>query len=243
MKLRLAAIIMTTIVLIVGVAMISPLFLSQDKAQPKQEIMLSFSVLEVDNAVEWCQNLSAILDSYNMEATVFFVGKTAEKYPQAITCFGERVDIGSQTYSNMNLTAFEDYSLKLQEVQQGKAAVDNAGNVNSMVFYAPYGAADQDIYSLLSRSGFLADFSYKNQYNVYLNGQFIKFNATVLEAIDCSPEFFLTRPKTSEPVIIHFDSVWSSSDVESFLGILRGGDFEFVNASQLAGFDLTNRGT
>ena len=46
----------TVLVLIVGFAMISPLFLRADKMQPKQKIMLSISIKESDNTVEWCQN-------------------------------------------------------------------------------------------------------------------------------------------------------------------------------------------
>ena len=65
---------------------------------------------------------------------VFFVGKVAEQNPEAVTCFGNRVDIGSQTYDYVNLTTINDYSLKLQEVEQGKFAVDTAGHLNSSVF-------------------------------------------------------------------------------------------------------------
>jgi peptidoglycan/xylan/chitin deacetylase (PgdA/CDA1 family) len=239
MKLKLAATIATVIVIIVGFAMISPLFFRQDKVDKR--VMLSFSISEPDNAAEWCRNLSSILKTHNIPATVFIVGKIAEQYPQTVTCFSDKVDIGSQTYDNLNLTGISDYSVKLQEVKKGKTAVDKAGHVYSRVFRAPYGATDQDIYSLLSRSGISADFSYKSQYNVYQNGQFIKFNAAVFDGKHYSPEFFLTRAKTSQPLIIEFDNTYSTSDIEVFLSKLITGDFEFVNASKLVGLTLTSR--
>jgi peptidoglycan/xylan/chitin deacetylase (PgdA/CDA1 family) len=241
LNLRHAALIATVLVLIAGFAMITPLYLRHDKIEPKQKIMLSFSVSESDNIVGWCQNLSSILKTHNMKAVVFFAGKVAEQNPQAVTCFNNKVDIGSQTYSNVNLTAIYDYSLKLQEVQQGKAAVDAAGKLNSKVFQAPYGATDQDIYSLLNRSGILADFSYMNQYNVYQDGQFIKFNATIFKAVDHSPNFYVQRSQISEPKIIEFDNTWSTPKINSFLEALSTGNFEFIDASDLTGLALTSK--
>jgi peptidoglycan/xylan/chitin deacetylase (PgdA/CDA1 family) len=241
LNLRHAAIIATTLVLIVGFAMITPLYLREDKIEPKQKIMLSFSVSESDNTVEWCQNLSSILNTYNMKAVVFFVGKVAEQNPQAVTCFSSKIDIGSQTYNNVNLTAIYDYTRKLQEVHLGKAAVDAAGKLNSTVFQAAYGAIDQDIYSLLSRSGILADFSYSNQYNVYKNGQFIKFEAAIFKATDHSPSFYVESSQNSLPKIIEFDNTWSTPKINSFLDTLSRDNFEFINASDLTGFALTNR--
>jgi peptidoglycan/xylan/chitin deacetylase (PgdA/CDA1 family) len=241
LNLRHAAIIATALVLIAGFAMITPLYLREDKAQPKQEIMLSFSVLESENVVEWCQNLSSILNTHNMGAVVFFVGKVAEQNPQAVTCFGNKIDIGSQTFSYVNLTSIYDYSKKLQEVKLGKAAVDSAGQLNSKVFYAPYGATDPDIYSLLSRSGILVDFSYTNQYDVYKNGQFVRFDAAVFKATDHSPEFYLQKDQITEPEIIEFDNTWATSKINSFLDNLGTGNLDFINASGLTGFDLTSK--
>ena len=226
------------LIIIVGFIMISPLILGPGNVEAKQKVMLSFSVLQSDDAVGWCENLSSILNTYDMSATVFVVGRVAEQYPQTVLSFSDKVDIGSSTYSYSNLTSISDYSMKLEEVQKGKAAVDNAGHLDSRVFRAPYRATDQDIYSLLSRSGILADFSYKNQYNVYQNGQFIKFNASVVEGPD-SFSFELNR--TSQPLIVDFDNTCSTSTIESFLARLKMGDLEFVNASELVGLTLTQR--
>jgi len=241
LRLKHAAIIATGLVLVAGFAMISPFFLRGGKTEPEQRVMLSFGVSESNNVVEWCKNLSSILDSYNIGATVFVVGKIAEQYPQIVSYFGDKVDVGSQTYNNLDLTSIPDYSLKLQEVQEGKTAVDNAGNIYSRVFRAPFGATDQDIYSLLSRSGILADFSYNDQYNVYQNGQFVRYDAAVYEGRDLSTDFSLTISNISKPLIIEFDNTCPISIVETLIFWLKKDHLEFVNASQLAGFTLTDR--
>lgn len=245
MKLRHAATIVTVLVLIAGFAMISPLFYRPNQPQPKQQIMLSFNISNSNpkDIVEWSQNLSLILTKYNLPATVFIVGHVADQHPQTVTVFNEKIDIGSQTYRNIDLTSITDYTLKLQEVKQGKAAVDNAGQLNSSIFRAPKGGTDQDIYSLLSRSGIMADFSYTAQYNLYQNGQFVKFNASVFDAAKHPSSFFLGEFQVGDPVIIEFSDDWSTSEIDSYLQQLRLGDFWFVNASELVGFALTKRGT
>jgi peptidoglycan/xylan/chitin deacetylase (PgdA/CDA1 family) len=242
LKLRLAATISTLLVMVVGLAMISPLFFPHGEVKAKQIVMITFSVQESDDVVEWTKDLSSILNDYKMPATVFVVGKLAEQHPEVVFYYGNDVDVGSQTYDNTNLTSIPDYSLKLEEVAKGKAAVDMAGHISSSIFRAPYGATDQDIYSLLSRSGIVADFSYKDQYNVYKNGQFVKFDAIVFDGHDHPPDFFIGQDVTSEPLIINFDNTYSTSEVESFLVRLKTGDFEFVNASELVGINLTSRG-
>jgi peptidoglycan/xylan/chitin deacetylase (PgdA/CDA1 family) len=242
LKLKYVATIITVLIIVIGLAMISPVYLRLGGVQTRRTVMLTFSVLESDGAVEWCKNLSLTLNTYNLPATVFIVGKIAEQYPQTVLSFGSSVDIGSETYNNTNLTTISDYTLKLKEVQEGKAAVDNAGHLDSKAFRAPYGATDQDIYSLLSRSGILADFSYKSQYNVYQNGQFIKFDATTYEGREYAPDYFLTGNTTS-PIIIDFDNNYSITSIESYLSRLKTGGFDFVNASELVGMSLTIRGS
>jgi peptidoglycan/xylan/chitin deacetylase (PgdA/CDA1 family) len=219
--------------------MISPLFFGQDKGDI--QVMLCFSVDQSDDAAEWCQNLSSLLDSYNLPATVFVDGKTAQEQPQTVACFNSRVDVGSRTYSNTELTSISDYVAKLKEVQAGKSSVDQAGDLNSKSFQAPNGATDQDIYSLLNRSGILADFSYSDHYNVYQNGQFVRNEAYFYDGQSYEPEFFLDRPKTAEPVIIQFSNNCAVSEIKSFLSTLLSGDLDFVNASQLTGLTLTDR--
>lgn len=242
MKFKHIAIITTALVIIAGLAMISPLFFHNNSPEARPKVMLSFGVVESDYMVEWCQDLASLLEDNNIGASVFFVGKVVEQYPQVISLFSDKVDIGSQTYNNANLTSILDYSVKLREVTQGKMAVDNAGTLYSCIFKAPYYATDQDIYSLLSRSGIIADFSYVNQYNVYLDGKFVKFDAVTYQACDYTSEFFSNISKTAGPVIIYFDNKDEISYIESIISNLNGSDFEYVNASELTGINLTNRG-
>ncbi len=218
------------------------MFFRTADAEAKQQIMLSFSVSESSGSVDWCRNLSSILKTYDIGATVFFVGKVAEQHPECVSYFSSKVDIGSQTFSNSNLTSISDYALQLEEVKKGKQAVDTAGNLYSRVFRAPSKATDQNIYSLLSRNDILADFSYDHQYNVYSGNQFVKFNATVYDGATCSPNSILALKKSPQPIIVHFDSKYSTELIANFISTLKTGQLNFVNASEVTGLNLTVRG-
>jgi hypothetical protein len=241
LRLRIAATIVTVLVLIGGFAMISPLFFGpqQLQAEPKQVVMLSFSITESDNVTDWCRNVSSLLTSYDLPATVFLEGKTAELHPQTVACFSNKVTFGSQTYDSTNLAVISDYSLKLLEIQQGKISVDNAAKVNSTVFLAPNKITDDDIYSLLSRSGIMADFSYNDHFNLYQNGQFIKIEVEVIDAHSHSADSLLSLPQTSKPIIVQFDNGLTVQQVDSFLRGIQAGTFDFVNSSELVGFVQT----
>jgi peptidoglycan/xylan/chitin deacetylase (PgdA/CDA1 family) len=235
-----AAVISTTIVIIIGASLILPFFFNASQTTAPQKIMLSFSILDFGNATEYCHDLSSALDKLNVETTVFFVGKVAEQNPEAVRFFKNNTDVGSQTYSYVDITSISDYILQLEEISKGKKAVDEAGNLSSRIFKAPYSATDDNIYSLLSRSGILADFSYENQYNVYYNGQFMKFDATTYDGFENSVEFFLSLQNTETPIIITFDNTHSVSEVNIVLSKLKSGNFEFLKASEIVGFDLTS---
>ena len=218
------------------------MFLRTPTPEIKEKIMLSFSVVESANVSEWCKNLATILKKYDVSATVFFVGKVAEQNPDGVNYFSNKVDIGSQTYSNVDLTSISDYSVQLEEVKKGKMVIDEIGNLYSRVFKAPYGVTDQNIYSLLSRCDIIGDFSYKNHYNIFTDGQFIHYDATVYNGTSYSPEFFLKLPKTVQPIIITFESTCSLTYIEFFVSQLQIGNITFVNASDISGSNLTIRG-
>lgn len=222
--------------------MVSPIFLDPAQVEAKQRIMLSFSISESDDVVTWCENLSSILNKYDLGATAFIVGEVAEQHPECVRCFSDKVDIGSQTYSNSNLTSIPDYEAQLEEVRKGRLAVETAGNLLSKVFMAPNKATDQNIYSLLSQNGILADFSYDGQYNVYVGAQFLKFDASVFDGATCSADFILASDETSKLTILHFDTGCSTELIADFIVALRTGQFDFVNASEVTGLDLTVRG-
>lgn len=204
--------------------------------------MLIFDALADDEVGEWCQNLSYILENQNVKATVFFVGKVAEEIPGSVSCFGQGIDVGSLTYDYSNLTSISDYSLQLEEIRKGKQAVDDAGNLYSRLFRAPFGSTDDNIYSLLSRCDILADFSYQTHYNLYLKDKFIRFEATAYNGSGRSADFFLSLPKTAEPIIIVFDNTCSTVSIETFISELKKGQVDFANASEIAGNSLTLRG-
>lgn len=235
------ATIITVLVIVAGFAMISPIFRIKSEAQTRQKVMLSFSISQGDEAIEWCKGLATLLNENDIGATVFITGKVAEQYPGFISYFSQKVDIGSQTYSNLDLTTIADYSIKLKEVEEGKKAVDKAGNLYSRVFRAPFGAADQDIYSLLSRSGIMADFSYGDQYNIYQNGQFIKYEAIVCKEYDHISDLSLAPSVTNLPIIIFLDDTDSIASIKTLISRLKMNNFELVNASDIVGFTLTDR--
>jgi peptidoglycan/xylan/chitin deacetylase (PgdA/CDA1 family) len=225
-----------------GVGLILPFFFGFSQKAPSQNIMLSFSILDCGNVTEYCYGLSDALEELNVEATVFFVGKAAEQNPDAVKIFKNNTDVGSQTYSYVDITSISDYTLQLEEIRKGKKAVDDAGNLVSRIFRAPFGVTDDNIYSLLTRSDILVDFSYDNQFNVYQDGQFIKFNAMAFDSSEKSAEFFLSISNIDAPIIITFDNTRPVAEVYDFVLKLKSWDFEFVKASEIVGFDLTMRG-
>lgn len=242
LKLKHAAIATTTLVIVAGFAMVVPFFFQPAKTVERQKVMLSITISESIDLVDWSQGLSSLLNRNNVPASVFIVGKVAERYPEVVSHFGKQVDIGSMTYSNLDLTNIPDYLVKLQEVKEGKIAVDSAGSIYTRIFQAPFGATDQDIYSLLGRSDILADFSYESQYNVFQNGQFIKYDAVTYNARDYTPGFFSTLPQSTKPIIIVFDNSFPLSAVKELISALKKADVDLVNASGLTGFNLTLRG-
>jgi peptidoglycan/xylan/chitin deacetylase (PgdA/CDA1 family) len=237
-----AAAISTALIITLGVVLIAPLFIRLPKPENRQRVLLCFSVLDSSDASEWCSNLSSVLELHSVKAAVFFVGKVAEQHPECVSTFSNNVDIGSQTYSYTDLRSISNYGLQLEEVKKGKRAVDDAGNLYSRLFRAPYGSTDENIYSLLSRSDIVADFSYEQQYNVYENGKFIKFDAVVYNSSDFSIDNFQKLPKNVPPIIIFFESSFSTAKIEQFVSELQAGNIEFISASELVGCDLTTRG-
>ena len=228
--------ISTGIVIFLGMLMVIPSYIQPTSPQ---FFLLSFSVYE-NVEQSWCDDLASTLKKYNIQATIFFSGKIAEKFPECIKTFPNNVDIGSQMYHYVSLTTIPDYTLQLKEIQRGKQAVDNAGNLNSRLFKAPYGTTDENIYSLLTRSNILVDFSYNDQYNKYYNGQFIKFQLKSYNGTNNSVEFFRNLP-TNEPIVINFDSSTPVNYIDNFISKIKSKNTIFLDASELTGLQLTIR--
>ena len=228
--------ISTGMVIFLGILMVIPTYIQPTSPQ---FFLLSFSVYEDVNQ-SWCDDLASTIKKHNIQATIFFSGKIAEKFPECVKTFPTNVDVGSQTYHYVSLSSISDYTLQLKEIQRGKQAVDNAGNLNSRLFKAPYGTTDDNIYSLLTRSNIIADFSYDDQYNKYYNGQFVKFQLKSYNGTNNSVEFFHNLP-TNEPIVINFDSSTPVNYIENFISKIKSKNTIFVDASELTGLQLTIR--
>ena len=234
MKIVQVSAISTAIVILLGIAMVLPPYIQANKSP--LVVLLSFNIIDDRNTPQWCHSLSSILKNNNIKATIFVTGKVAERYPDCVTVFSS-MDVGSQTYSYTNLSSINEYSTELDEITNGKIAVDNAGNIDSKVFRAPYGFTDENIYSLLNRSGILADFSYNNQYNKYYNGEFIKFDLTAYNGTSHSTDFFRALP-VDKPIMINFDNTVPVEKIQDFITNLKSRQILFVDASELTGINL-----
>ncbi|HEU5221196.1 MAG TPA: polysaccharide deacetylase family protein [Candidatus Nitrosotalea sp.] len=235
MKIVQVGAIITGIVITLGVLLVVPEFL---RPSPTQPILLSFSVTNEQNLPNWCHDLSSVLSKYDVKAAVFVIGKVAERHPDCVNGFPSGVDIGSESYDYVSLPSISDYSTQLAEVKNGKMAVDKAGNLDSKLFKAPYGATDANIYSLLSRSNILADFSYSEQYNKYYDGKFIKFDLVTYNGSKYYTSFFRHVP-ADKPVLVNFDNSTPISQIDEFISEFKSKNFRFVSATELTSMDLT----
>jgi peptidoglycan/xylan/chitin deacetylase (PgdA/CDA1 family) len=202
--------------------------------------MLSFDITNEQNLPYWCVELSQVLEEHSVNSVIFLRGKTAEKFPECVNTFHDGVDIGSQTYSYVDLQTIDDYTLQLEEVEHGKHAIDKIGNFDSKLFKAPYGSTDENIYSLLSRSGILVDFSYEHQFNKFYKGKFIKFDSVSYHSPNIKS--IISEIKTvKEPIILNYDNTIPVSEIENLLATLKSENIRFVSPSELTGIDLTTR--
>lgn len=239
MNIKLAGVISTGLVITLSVLFVIPPYLSYATTQP---ILLVFTITEKEDSSKWCLELSDMLDNYNVKAAVFISGSIAEKFPDCVTSFSDDVDIGSQGYHYLSIPKIPDYSQQIEEITHGKQAIDKIGNFNSKLFSSPYGDTDQNIYSILNKSGIQADFSYKNQYNIFLNGQFIWFNVTSYDVSEFNIDLIPTkRSDNPSPIIIHIENNYPVNKITEIIFDLKEQKTIFVNASDLAGFDLTER--
>lgn len=243
MKLVHLGAISTGIVIIMGIIMVVPAFTQTKHDIPKQTTLLFFSINDDHNIPSWCNDLSSILKKHNVQATVFVAGEVAEDHHECVKVLSNnsKIDIGSQTYHYVSLTSIEDYTVQLEEVRNGKQAVDDAGKVYSRLYKSPNGSTDDNIYSILSRTDIIADFSYSKEYNKYYDGKFIKFNLTSYDGAKYSPDFFYHIRVNDTPLIINFDNSISIEQIDNFISHLKSGNIRFVNASVLTGLDLTIR--
>ncbi len=237
MKIAHAGVISTSIVIVMGIFIVLPPYIPSQKPLVA---LLFFDIKDEQNLPQWCNDLSSTLQKQNVQATIFITGQVAQEYPSCVNVLSPRNDIGTSTYDYFNLKG-QDYSTQLDEVKNGKDAVDSVGHIDSRLFKAPYGETDGNIYSVLNQSGIVADFSYDKQYNKLYNGKFLKFDITVYNGTEHTPDFFKSL-YNNDPVIIDFDNSSPISDIDQFVSQLKTRHILFLNASQLTGLDLTIRG-
>jgi peptidoglycan/xylan/chitin deacetylase (PgdA/CDA1 family) len=248
LKIYYKGVILLSVLVILGVAILLPAYY-QKRTQPAEvyyKAILSFSILDKSNLPNWCFDLSSMLQKYKIRASVFISGNLAEKYPKCVSLFSsnKNIDIGSQTYNYVNLTSIPDYTKQLNEIKNGKRVIDYVGKVDSKLFKAPYGLTDGNIYSLLSRSGIIADFSYSNQYNKYENGQFIKYDIiTYNPSSNQSNILSVLSSSKGENVLINFDNSTPIDQIDSFLSKLKSinKNIKFASPSDVTGMNLTIR--
>jgi peptidoglycan/xylan/chitin deacetylase (PgdA/CDA1 family) len=233
-----AGIISTTLVVIASFMTFGLIFFEPTPSRP---VLLSFNIAEDDHLPDWCIDLSKTLEKNNVKAVVFVTGKIAEKHPQCVQSFDDEIDIGSQTYSYVDLDSILDYSVQLDEVKRGKYVVDQVGNLDSKLFKAPYGKTDENIYSILSRAGILADFSYSNQYNKFSGDYFLKYNITSYDGAYHNVGFFKNLKFEESPLVINYDNETPVEDIDHLISNMKSDEINFVSASELTEIELSKR--
>jgi peptidoglycan/xylan/chitin deacetylase (PgdA/CDA1 family) len=224
--------IITIIIVVIGVVLIYPA-LRLDSHVVQNQVLLTFNIINSTNLPTWCNDLSRFLQDNNIHSTVFITGNMAETYPSCVTGFGKNSDVGSMTYSYDTITGL-NYTGQFSKIQQGKAAVDEQGKLNSTIFRAPQGAVDDKIYSILTRLHILGDFNYKDHYNIYTNGPsgkiFYRFPMTSLDNISDSK---LPGRDPNIPLMVNIYNYDSIKKVQEFINSASKNPHQFVTASEL----------
>jgi len=224
--------IITVFIVIVGVLLLYPTFKQGPIA--RDQVLLTFNIINSTNLPIWCNDLSKYLQDNKIHSTVFITGIMADNYPECVTSFSKSNDIGSMTYSYNNLAPASNYTDQLSQIQQGKTAVDKQGNLNSTIFRAPHGQVDQNIYSLLTRSHILADFSYNEHFNIYTNGLsgkiFYRYPMTSIGNISYSK---LSDRDPKIPLMVNIYNYDSIKKVQEFINTTSKNPHQFVTASEL----------
>ena len=242
-NLILGGIIATVSVVALGVFIALPPFF---QPIPHTNALLAFSIVSDDNMPAWCIEISELLRKNNIGASVFVSGKLAQEYSECLTTFDQgTTDIGSSTYNYTDITRNADYLELLNEVRSGKEAVDGVAGIDSKSFKAPFGKTDDNIYSILNRSGIAADFSYNDHYNKYSHDQFIRFDVDVYDATSNSDfkTFLDSRANNEKPIQVNMDNTISVSEVSIIINDLREKGVVIINGSTLTGIELNGGGS
>lgn len=229
---KLTGAIITALVIVVGVVLIYPA-LRLDNHVVQNQVLLAFNIINSTNLPTWCDDLSKFLQDNSIHSTIFITGIMADTYPNCVTSLGNNNDVGSMTYSYDTITGM-NFTGQLKQIQDGKAAVDKQGKLNSTIFRAPNGIVDDKIYSLLTRSHILGDFSYNDHYNIYTDGLsgkiFYRFPMTSLDNISDSK---LSGVDPKIPVMVNIYNYDSIGKVQEFINSESKNPHQYVTTSEL----------
>ena len=225
--------IITVIIIIVGVVLIYPA-LRLDSHVIQNQVLLTFNIINSTNLPAWCNDLSKFLQDNKIHSTIFITGVMADTYPNCVASLTTYNDVGSMTYTYDPITnSNSNFTGQLSKIQQGKAAVDNQGKLNSTVFRAPHGIVDDKIFSLLTRLHIVADFSYNDHYNIYTTGAsgkiFYRYPSSLSNTSDS--KFSVKDPKI--PMMVNFYNYDSISKIKDFINSASKNPHQFVTASEL----------
>jgi len=238
---KLTGAIITAFVIVIGVVLVYPA-LQIDRLNDKNRVLLTFNIINSTNMPTWCNDLSKFLHENNIHSTIFITGIMADTYPNCVVSFSKDNDIGSMSNSYDAITSTSTHTDQLSNIREGKAAVDKQGKLNSTIFRAPRGVVDETIYSLLTQSHILADFSYNDHYNVYTDGLsgkiFYRYPMTSLGNISDSK---LSGRDENVPVMVNFYNYDSVQKIQEFINSASKNPHRFVTASELTGMELTIR--
>jgi len=238
---KLTGAIITAIVIVIGVVLVYPA-LHLDRLNDKNMVLLTFNIINSTNLPTWCDDLSKFLHENKIHSTVFITGIMADTYPNCVASFSKDSDIGSMSHSYDTITSTSTYTGELSNIREGKAAVDKQGKLNSTIFRAPAGIVNENIYSLLTQSHILADFSYNDHYNIYTDGLsgkiFYRFPMTSLAKLSDSN---LSGRDENVPVMVNFYNYDSVQKIQEFINSISKNPHRFVSASELTHKELTIR--
>jgi len=225
--------IITVIIIIVGVVLIYPA-LRLDSHVIQNQVLLTFNIINSTNLPAWCNDLSKFLQDNKIHSTIFITGVMADTYPNCVASLTTYNDVGSMTYTYDPITnSNSNFTGQLSKIQQGKAAVDNQGKLNSTVFRAPHGIVDDKIFSLLTRLHIVADFSYNDHYNIYTTGASGKIFYRYPSSLSNTSDSKLAGRDSKIPAMVNFYNYDSISKIKDFINSASKNPHQFVTASEL----------
>jgi hypothetical protein len=234
--------IITTIIIVVGIALLYPALKIGNNQNQIGLVLVTFNIVNSSNLPDWCNVLSEYLQKNNIHSTIFMTGIMADNYPSCASVFNGNTDIGSMSYDYKKITSISSYTDQLNQILKGKQSIDSQGKLNSTVFRAPYGSVDENIYSLLSRSHILADFSYDNHYNIYTDGLSGKtFYWFPSKTITNLSDIKYSNMNSKVPLVINFHNYDSLDYIAKVINMTSKYSHRYVSASELTSMELTNR--